>query len=191
MFRQTALPVSGSSKRPMLIPAVPFCHFACKTQNPAPIGYPEELVTLGDHLKARRLDLGLLQKDVARLLNAHVHSVINWEQNRCEPSLKYIPRIIEFLGYAPMSLIPHDWGGRIKFCRKINGLSQKDLARQLGINPSTLAKWEQDKRLPCKETVERLTNLQASLSPGSALPQILQAILEKGPASKIQESLVK
>jgi transcriptional regulator with XRE-family HTH domain len=71
----------------------------------------------------------------------------------------------------------------------INGLSQKDLARRLGIDPSTLAKWELGKRRPSEETIGRLMNLQKSLPLCSALSKILQAVLEKRPTSKITENL--
>jgi DNA-binding XRE family transcriptional regulator len=91
---------------------LPFCHLACKAPKHASEAYPEELTTLGDHSRAKRLDLELLQKDVAQLLKADANSVINWEQNRSEPSLKYIPSIIEFLGYVPKTLTPQDWGNR-------------------------------------------------------------------------------
>ena len=60
-------------------------------------GYPQELIILGDHLRAKRINLDLPQRDVAQLLKAHVHSVINWERNRNEPSLKRVPRIIDAL----------------------------------------------------------------------------------------------
>jgi hypothetical protein len=43
------------------IPAYPFCHVTLRGRNPRE-GYPEEPGTVGEHLKKRRLDLKLLQR---------------------------------------------------------------------------------------------------------------------------------
>lgn len=68
-------------------------------------------------------------------------SIYNWENNQVRPEIKFIPRIIEFLGYAlydpSLSLI-----GRLKQCRQAIGLSQKKMAQALGIDESTLSHWE-------------------------------------------------
>ena len=69
-----------------------------KTRNPA---YPEHVTTLGDHIRKRRLDLGLHQKDIAVVVNATTPTITNWEKNRCDPALRVIPKIIKFLGYNP------------------------------------------------------------------------------------------
>ena len=45
--------------------ALPFCHVAFRRQRPPNPAYPKNLGTLGDHIRKRRLDLGLLQRDVA------------------------------------------------------------------------------------------------------------------------------
>jgi len=58
---------------------------------------------VGDHLRKERLDLGLLQKDVARRLGVDTGSVTNWEKNHSVPMLQLVPRIIEFLGFVPLS----------------------------------------------------------------------------------------
>ena len=44
---------------------MPFCHIQLTARKPPSPAYPRELKTLGDHLRKRRLDLGLLQPDVA------------------------------------------------------------------------------------------------------------------------------
>jgi len=47
---------------------LPFCHLTLKAKKPLPLGYPQILKTLGDHLRKRRLDLNLLQKEVAEII---------------------------------------------------------------------------------------------------------------------------
>jgi len=54
---------------------------------------------MGDHIKNRRLNLGLYQSDVARVLGVNTSTVTNWEKHRSEPLLWVIPKIIEILGY--------------------------------------------------------------------------------------------
>jgi transcriptional regulator with XRE-family HTH domain len=70
---------------------------------PVALTYPDTLETIGDHIKIRRLDLGLLQKDVARQLGVTTCTVTNWEKNYSSPKLHLIPRVIAFLGYEPVS----------------------------------------------------------------------------------------
>lgn len=89
-------------------------------------------------MRKRRLDLGLLQKDVAAQLRADEGSVWNWEANRTVPALRFLPRIVEFLGYVPFPLngsLPE----RLKVYRQALGLSQRRLAETLGVDPGTLA----------------------------------------------------
>lgn len=77
------------------------CHLTLRRRKPLAQGYPAEPVTLGQHLRKRRMDLGLLQKDVARRIGSCVASVWLWESDRAEPELKWMPAILDFLGYDP------------------------------------------------------------------------------------------
>jgi transcriptional regulator with XRE-family HTH domain len=70
-------------------------------------------------------------------------TVNNWERNRCNPRLYLFPRIAQFLGYSPFSDEEEPTlRAAIKCYRLTHGLSQKKLARNLGIDPTTLARWE-------------------------------------------------
>jgi DNA-binding XRE family transcriptional regulator len=80
---------------------LPFCRVSLKAARPSKI--PQNPHTLGDHIKKRRLELGLFQKDVALILGVDESSVTNWEKNRTKPMLHLFPKIIEFLGYVPMT----------------------------------------------------------------------------------------
>jgi len=104
------------------------------------------LKTLGDHLRKKRLELGLLQKDVAKILGVSQDTIYNWENNRTSPSLRSIPKIIEFLGYIPYDIQGLSPGEELRLLRKCLGLSQEKLAKGLGIDPSTLWRWEKGKR---------------------------------------------
>jgi hypothetical protein len=78
-----------------------------------------------------------------------------WEKNLANPTFKYLPKIIEFLGYCPYDPA---WspGNILTMARKYCGLSQKALARRLGIDPGTLGKWERDERRPAGAFLKRL-----------------------------------
>jgi len=59
------------------------------------------LRTLGDHIKKRRLDLGLFQKDVGRAIGVDHHTVMIWEQNQRPILAGNIAKVVAFLGYDP------------------------------------------------------------------------------------------
>ena len=107
------------------VPALLICGLRLRGRK-LPSDYPREPRTLGEHLKKRRLDLGLTQKDVARQLEAHPASYRNWEKGHSEPEVRFLPGIIRFLdGYDPRVLPPSaSLGERIKACRERQGLSQ-------------------------------------------------------------------
>jgi DNA-binding XRE family transcriptional regulator len=52
-------------------------------------------------VKKRRLDLGLLQKEVAEKIGPDPWTIANWEKGKTEPGARIIPAIIGFLGYDP------------------------------------------------------------------------------------------
>jgi len=105
------------------------------------------LSTVGDHLRKRRLDLGLLQRQVAAQLGADQCSVTNWELNRTKPALWFLPGIIRALGYTPWTAGP-SLGERLLAYRRDRGITQEVMARRLGIDPGTLSQWERGLRVP-------------------------------------------
>jgi transcriptional regulator with XRE-family HTH domain len=112
-------------------------------------------VTIGDHLRKKRLDLSLLQREVALLLQSTECSVYLWEANRTSPALPFLPNIIEFLGYCPFD---PGWtpGERHVWIRRYLGLSQEAMARRLRVDPGTLARWERGERKPKGELLTSL-----------------------------------
>lgn len=123
---------------------MPFCRFSLKARKPLSIQYHKSLETIGDHLRKRRLDLGLLQREVALLLGSTECSVYLWETNRTSPTFPFLPKIIEFLGYCPVD--PSDTPGRrLLWARLCNGLSQSRMAKAIGVDPNTLWRLEKGK----------------------------------------------
>jgi transcriptional regulator with XRE-family HTH domain len=115
----------------------PSVKIVLKSKLPNRKPYPKELITYGDHLRKKRLDLNLSQPQVAKKINVSPDTITNWELNKNEPSLTQIPKIISFLEYSPNSI-----ENPVKQYRIQNGLTQKELARSLRIDPSTLARVE-------------------------------------------------
>ncbi|MEX1138902.1 MAG: helix-turn-helix transcriptional regulator [Bacteroidota bacterium] len=107
--------------------------------------FPKSLVTIGNHLRARRLELKLLQKDVARLIAVDETTVYNWERGYTKPPLRHMPKILEFLGYDPSPNEPRTIGEKLLKYRRDRGMTQKELARQIGIDPTTLSRLERNK----------------------------------------------
>jgi transcriptional regulator with XRE-family HTH domain len=126
---------------------LPFCSLTLNSPKPPSKYYPKEINTLGDHIRKRRLDLGLLQREVAAKIGVDEISICNWERQRTLPEIRFIAPIIEFLGYDPFPE-PDSFPEKLKTYRMRMGLSQKKLAEKLGIDPSTIMNWERGKHKP-------------------------------------------
>ncbi len=112
--------------------ALPFCQLTLKAATPRNPWYPEQLETVGDHIRKKRLDDGLLQRELAEILGVEKTTVSSWERNRVAPSTGYGPSIVGFLGYAPIDpgcSLP----AQLKAYRWVHGISQLVLVRRLGL----------------------------------------------------------
>jgi transcriptional regulator with XRE-family HTH domain len=107
---------------------------------------------LGEHIRKRRLDLGLLQKDIASMISVDKETVFRWESNESLPSVLLLPAIIRFLGHDPLPT-PKTFSEQLRHSRRYLGLSQTATARLLGIDPTTLRKWEQGRLEPIDATI--------------------------------------
>jgi transcriptional regulator with XRE-family HTH domain len=134
---------------------LPCCRWTLKAKRPLHSAYPKEINTLGDHIRKRRLDMGLRQRDVARQIGVNKDTIYNWEMNRTEPEVRLIPGIIKFLGYAPYD---PGWtfAQRLKAIRLTLGLSQEQLAKRAGLDESTVLKWEREEHRPSKKKLDAL-----------------------------------
>lgn len=76
-------------------------------------------------------------------LGASAASVNNWELGEREPTLRFIPGVLNFLGYDSRPE-PATFGGRIRAKRESLGLTHRALAARLGLDPTTVQVWEAD-----------------------------------------------
>jgi DNA-binding XRE family transcriptional regulator len=128
-------------------------------KNPFYRSWRGELRTIGDHLKKRRIEFGLLQKEVADQLKVSEDTVTYWENNRVQPMIHHMPVIIQFLGYNPFVIERKTLGGKIKYYRYVNGLSHKALGKLLFVNASTIGSWEINEFAPQPKTHKKLLTL--------------------------------
>jgi len=120
--------------------------------------YPSDLRTLGDHLRRKRLDLGLLQRELAQQLGIAEASIWQWENNRTKPKIHLIPGIYDFLGYAPYE-VPAQFADWLRQVRMGLGLSRRKLAAKLGMDVTTIDRWERGRGQPTADPRARLRRL--------------------------------
>jgi transcriptional regulator with XRE-family HTH domain len=105
-------------------------------------------------LRKRRLDLNLLQREVAAKIGVSEATIYNWENSNTTPSLSSTPKMIAFLGYNTDDFIGKTLGEQIKKARISLGLSQKRLVKPLAVDYSTLGQWERGETQPMKRSRE-------------------------------------
>jgi predicted transcriptional regulator len=86
--------------------------------------YPLKLETIGDHLRTKRLDLGLSQKDLEGTLEACQKTILLWEKSIVKPHPEAVAKIIGFFGYC---LVP------------------KTPARIIGVRVTLLGSWKNNR----------------------------------------------
>ena len=106
--------------------------------------------TLGEHLKKRRHESGLFQRDLRIRFNLEKETYANWEKDRRSPAMKHWPGIIDFLGYDP-NPEPRTLGEQLLAYRRRHRLSRVALARHLCVDGTTLWRWEAGRRKPVRQ----------------------------------------
>lgn len=64
---------------------------------PKPEDYPSNPVTLGDHLKKKRLDENLSMEQVCKDLNINPSTRLRWENNMIEPRGESVEKLKQYL----------------------------------------------------------------------------------------------
>src|SRR5262249_49742904 len=121
------------------------------------VKYSKTLETLGDHIKSKRLSLGLFQRQVANELRTDETTLFRWEHNTAWPRIRYLPRIRKFLGYDPFP-VPLSLADKLRDAGRTHGLTQKAFAERLGVDPTTLRKWEQGRARPNRRSLKIIKN---------------------------------
>ena len=135
--------------------ACTFCKFSISTLKSKSYGYPTELKTIGDHLRAKRMDLNIHQKLQSTQLGCGHLSLVNWELNHHQPTLKFMPKIVEFLGYDPLPK-PKGFMEELDRYRVLKGWSINRLALKIGIPYDSLKYWFKDNHPPTSSNMSRI-----------------------------------
>ena len=158
-FWTTCIQDLHSLSRYAFIPALTRCHYDLNASRP-PIHistaspYPYHPNTLGDHLRKRRLDLGLTQKQLAEdVLHTSISNVRNWELNYRSTSLQFRKKVYEFIGFCPCD-VSLPLGLRLRERRENLGLSIRRLSQILQLDPCTIASWERGEHEPIKRSTQ-------------------------------------
>jgi transcriptional regulator with XRE-family HTH domain len=129
---------------------------------------------LGAHLKKRRKELGLLQREAAERMGVSTDTVVNWENDNTKPVAAQFRPVVAFLGYEPTPE-PHTLADRLAAKQRTLGASLAQVARYLGWDPGTLARYLSGKwRMPpdrAKVFETFLAAEEADLAPVRRLPR--------------------
>ena len=90
------------------------------------------------------MELEISQSQLAERLRVRTDTIRNWERNRTSPALGYLPMVLEFLGYDPAPIATETLGEKLLKYRRDRGITQKELAQQIGIDPTTLSRLERN-----------------------------------------------
>lgn len=107
--------------------------------------YVDTPKTIGEHLRKKRLQSKLLQKELAELLNVSEDRITYWENERSAPQIHHYPRIIDFLGYYPFAHETKSFAGKLLQIRHCKGFSRKQCAVHLSVSEDAVRRWERGK----------------------------------------------
>jgi len=99
--------------------------------------------------------LRFLQGEIAEKNGVDESTINNWERQRNQLEIRFIARIIEFLGYAPY-YPGAPLGRRLRFVRQSLGITQRNLANLLGVGWSSVRNWDLGRRLPIPNYREKI-----------------------------------
>lgn len=115
-----------------------------------------------DTLRRTRLAAGLSRAQLAERIGADPTIVKAWETKGVRPTVNNLTRVAEALDLAVDDLYQADGTshGSLADLRIATGLTQRELAQQLGISQSSVTRWERGKARPTwKEITKYATTL--------------------------------
>jgi DNA-binding transcriptional regulator YiaG len=114
------------------------------------------LRTVGDQVRHRRLEFGWTQEQTAKWFGVTESTIWNWESGGITPNYLFRTVVRVFLGdpLADASL-----PDKLRFLRWVLGVTQRELADKLCVNPSTVEDWETGTCGPNRSNRERIMKL--------------------------------
>jgi transcriptional regulator with XRE-family HTH domain len=105
-----------------------------------PKDFADSPQSLGQHLKRRRRELGLLQREAAEQMGILKDTYGNWENGKTEPVAAHFQPVVTFLGYDP-SPEARTLAERLGAKRRGLGVTFDQIASHLGWDPATLTRY--------------------------------------------------
>ena len=106
-------------------------------------------VTIGEHIRAKRRERRLRQRDVGNQIGVAAETIANWEKEKAVPQITFMPAIVRFLGYDPTPE-PTTLVDRMRSYRQRLGLSIKEAALRARVDESSWGTWERTGLIPWK-----------------------------------------
>ncbi len=102
------------------------------------------------------MDLELFQSELADIIGVDEGTIHNWECSHVRPSMMFILKIIEFLGYNPLEddlnssypIYMETFGDHIRKKRIDQGITQRNLAKSMGVSIDAIRDWEKGRTKP-------------------------------------------
>lgn len=109
-------------------------------KSPKPKDYSEAPQSLGEHLKKRRRELGLLQREAGERMGVSAETVSNWEIGKTKPAPSQFKPVAGFLGYDPAPE-PTTLAERFEAKRRSLGTTLDQVAQYLGWDEGSLRRY--------------------------------------------------
>lgn len=122
-------------RRVAFLPGVPLTFKALRKKD-----YSESPYTLGEHLKKRRRQFGLLQREAAVRMEICKEAYANWEKDKTKPVAAQFRPVVTFLGYDPTPEAK-TLAERLEAKRRGLGVTFDQIAGHLGWDPATLSRY--------------------------------------------------
>jgi transcriptional regulator with XRE-family HTH domain len=105
-----------------------------------PKDYSEDPQTLGQHLKKRRKERGLFQREVAAEMGVDTWTYLNWEKDKTVPVAARFRPVVEFRGYDPTPPA-RTLAERLQAKRRELGVTFSQVARDLCSDEGSLTRY--------------------------------------------------
>lgn len=120
---------------------MPFCQgVPLRLKSQKPKDYSETPQTLGEHLKKRRRELGLLQREAGERMGVSAETLANWEKDKTKPIPSQFKPVVAFLDYDPTPT-PSTLAGHVEAKRRGLGATLDQVARYLGWDAGSLRQY--------------------------------------------------
>jgi len=87
---------------------------------------------------------------MAQIFSVQTQAIKRWERARCAQHVRYIPTLIEVIGFVPISRSPYQptLGEAFRSARQLRGLRVLDLASTAGLSRDIIYHIENGRRSP-------------------------------------------